>query len=244
MARLDVAHQEPLALERAVQSLAHRPAHGAVAAVGPDQPVGAHRLLDAVGPLEVRPQPAGVLIEADEEGPALDGPTQGRQTGGQDPLGLGLGRGHAERKARADAVQRQARQLLLRLVVLLARIELLAHPRLVLSLCVQHRRFLLLDLHGRDKTAGGQRLDLRQHLPVAGHLLLLDRQLPGDLGELPLQQGHPRPQGLALLLTQLLGLPYADAAAVCGCPVGTIRSRVARARDALLTDAERDDLTG
>jgi RNA polymerase sigma-70 factor (ECF subfamily) len=48
----------------------------------------------------------------------------------------------------------------------------------------------------------------------------------------------------ALLLTQLLGLPYADAAAVCGCPVGTIRSRVARARGALLADAERDDLTG
>jgi RNA polymerase sigma-70 factor, ECF subfamily len=48
----------------------------------------------------------------------------------------------------------------------------------------------------------------------------------------------------ALLLTQLLGLPYADAAAVCGCPVGTIRSRVARARDALLGGAERDDLTG
>ncbi len=48
----------------------------------------------------------------------------------------------------------------------------------------------------------------------------------------------------ALLLTQLLGLSYADAAAVCGCPVGTIRSRVARARDALLADPERDDLTG
>jgi RNA polymerase sigma-70 factor, ECF subfamily len=48
----------------------------------------------------------------------------------------------------------------------------------------------------------------------------------------------------ALLLTQLLGLPYADAAAVCGCPVGTIRSRVARARDALLADGERNHLTG
>jgi RNA polymerase sigma-70 factor, ECF subfamily len=48
----------------------------------------------------------------------------------------------------------------------------------------------------------------------------------------------------ALLLTQLLGLSYADAAAVCGCAVGTIRSRVARARDALLVDAEHDDLTG
>ncbi|WP_375487150.1 RNA polymerase sigma factor SigC [uncultured Mycobacterium sp.] len=48
----------------------------------------------------------------------------------------------------------------------------------------------------------------------------------------------------ALLLTQLLGLSYADAAVVCGCPVGTIRSRVARARDALLAALERDDLTG
>jgi RNA polymerase sigma-70 factor, ECF subfamily len=48
----------------------------------------------------------------------------------------------------------------------------------------------------------------------------------------------------ALLLTQLLGLPYADAAAVCGCPVGTIRSRVARARDALLAGVQHDDLTG
>ncbi|WP_240316656.1 RNA polymerase sigma factor SigC [Mycobacterium persicum] len=48
----------------------------------------------------------------------------------------------------------------------------------------------------------------------------------------------------ALLLTQLLGLSYADAAAVCGCPVGTIRSRVARARDALLADTDRDELTG
>jgi RNA polymerase sigma-70 factor (ECF subfamily) len=32
------------------------------------------------------------------------------------------------------------------------------------------------------------------------------------------------------VLTQLLGLSYAEAAEVAGCPVGTIRSRVARAR--------------
>ncbi|WP_447008468.1 RNA polymerase sigma factor SigC [Saccharothrix isguenensis] len=38
----------------------------------------------------------------------------------------------------------------------------------------------------------------------------------------------------ALVLTQVLGLPYAEAAEVVGCPVGTIRSRVARARDDLL----------
>ena len=34
----------------------------------------------------------------------------------------------------------------------------------------------------------------------------------------------------ALVLTQFMGFSYADAAQVCGCPVGTIRSRVARAR--------------
>jgi RNA polymerase sigma-70 factor, ECF subfamily len=34
----------------------------------------------------------------------------------------------------------------------------------------------------------------------------------------------------AFVLTQMLDLSYAEAASVCGCPVGTIRSRVARAR--------------
>ena len=48
----------------------------------------------------------------------------------------------------------------------------------------------------------------------------------------------------ALLLTQLLGLSYTEAATVCQCPVGTIRSRIARAREELLGAAERDDLTG
>jgi RNA polymerase sigma-70 factor (ECF subfamily) len=37
-----------------------------------------------------------------------------------------------------------------------------------------------------------------------------------------------------LVLTQIIGLSYAEAAAVCECPIGTIRSRVARAREELL----------
>ena len=39
----------------------------------------------------------------------------------------------------------------------------------------------------------------------------------------------------AFLLTQVAGLSYAEAAEICGCPVGTIRSRVARAREDLVT---------
>ncbi|MGX1545133.1 sigma-70 family RNA polymerase sigma factor [Streptomyces adustus] len=48
------------------------------------------------------------------------------------------------------------------------------------------------------------------------------------LGLLPVERRE------AFVLTQLLGLPYADAAALSGCPVGTVRSRVARARATLL----------
>jgi RNA polymerase sigma-70 factor, ECF subfamily len=44
----------------------------------------------------------------------------------------------------------------------------------------------------------------------------------------------------AFVLTQMLGLAYAEAAQVCGCPVGTIRSRLARAR-ADLVAALADD---
>lgn len=38
----------------------------------------------------------------------------------------------------------------------------------------------------------------------------------------------------AFVLTQVLDLNYAEAAEVCACPVGTIRSRVARAREDLV----------
>ncbi|QLH26608.1 sigma-70 family RNA polymerase sigma factor [Streptomyces sp. Rer75] len=61
------------------------------------------------------------------------------------------------------------------------------------------------------------------------------------LGEL--LAGLPAPQRDAFVLTQLLELSYLEAAAVADCPVGTIRSRVARAREALiaqLTAAEEE----
>ncbi|MDQ2791578.1 MAG: RNA polymerase subunit sigma [Pseudonocardiales bacterium] len=48
----------------------------------------------------------------------------------------------------------------------------------------------------------------------------------------------------AFVLTQVLGLGYAAAAEVCGCPVGTIRSRVARAREDLVRAMNAPGLPG
>ncbi|OQD52460.1 RNA polymerase subunit sigma [Streptomyces phaeoluteigriseus] len=63
------------------------------------------------------------------------------------------------------------------------------------------------------------------------------RGLPGfddGVALLDLLAALPDERREAFTLTQLLGLPYAEAAAVSDCPVGTVRSRVARARVTLM----------
>lgn len=51
---------------------------------------------------------------------------------------------------------------------------------------------------------------------------------------------HPQRREV-LVLTQVLGLSYGEAAEVLDCPVGTVRSRVARAREDLLAAAVEND---
>ncbi len=59
-----------------------------------------------------------------------------------------------------------------------------------------------------------------------------------------LLDGLDRERREALVLTRILGLTYAEAAEVSGCPIGTIRSRVARGRDDLLRAANEEDCAG
>jgi len=54
----------------------------------------------------------------------------------------------------------------------------------------------------------------------------------------------PVDRRLAFVATQMLGLSYAEAAEVCDVPVGTIRSRVARARDELVAGFRSGDESG
>lgn len=73
---------------------------------------------------------------------------------------------------------------------------------------------------------------VRDLTPDDGHAVA-----PGDLAESVALRGLldrlDPDRRMAFVLTQVVGLSYAEAAQVCACPVGTIRSRVARAREEL-----------
>ncbi|MDX3515192.1 sigma-70 family RNA polymerase sigma factor [Streptomyces caniscabiei] len=63
------------------------------------------------------------------------------------------------------------------------------------------------------------------------------RDLPGfdeGIALAELLAALPDERREAFVLTQLLGLPYEEAARVSRCPIGTVRSRVARARGSLI----------
>jgi RNA polymerase sigma-70 factor (ECF subfamily) len=61
-----------------------------------------------------------------------------------------------------------------------------------------------------------------------------------SVGVSELSAGLQPAERSALVLTQLLGLRYQDAATVLGVPVGTVRSRVARARRQLIVELDEN----
>jgi RNA polymerase sigma-70 factor (ECF subfamily) len=112
-----------------------------------------------------------------------------------------------------------------------ARTWLLSIARRVVVDQIRHKQSRPRTQHGIDVEQV-----LESYRPVGGFEKMVEIRL--------LLDGLDPDRRHALLLTQVLGLSYAEAAEVCGCPVGTIRSRVARAREDLIAAAERDDLTG
>ena len=86
-----------------------------------------------------------------------------------------------------------------------------------------------------------------RHRRLAAAAAQHHRELTADVGEQVLLRqlvaGLEPARRESFVLTQLVGLSYAEAAEVAGVPVGTIRSRVARARADLstaLTDTDTD----
>ena len=79
-----------------------------------------------------------------------------------------------------------------------------------------------------------RRRRLAARLPAPGHVPDHARHVGLEL----LLDTLNADQRAAFVLTQLLGCSYAEAAQVCECPVGTVRSRVARARETLVQAAD------
>jgi RNA polymerase sigma-70 factor, ECF subfamily len=63
---------------------------------------------------------------------------------------------------------------------------------------------------------------------------IIDTDLAGEIGARQLLATLDPDRRTAFVLTQLFRLSYEQAATVCECPPGTIRSRVARARNDLI----------
>jgi RNA polymerase sigma-70 factor, ECF subfamily len=81
----------------------------------------------------------------------------------------------------------------------------------------------------------------QRHRQLSARLAATPAAVPGAApdaspqGELALLLSALDPaRRAAFVLTQLIGCSYQEAAEICGCPVGTIRSRMARARDDLI----------
>lgn len=90
------------------------------------------------------------------------------------------------------------------------------------------RRVCMDELRARSRRDRRDRA-VRELAPAAQ---VLDASGPIEVRDL-LARLEPERRA-AFALTQLLRLSYEEAASVCGCPTGTIRSRVARARDELI----------
>lgn len=80
---------------------------------------------------------------------------------------------------------------------------------------------------GRQLTA---RLEAMPQEQPAGQ----DPESDARIAVVPLLAGLEPSRREAFVLTQMIGCSYTEAAAICDCPVGTIRSRVARAREDLI----------
>lgn len=123
-----------------------------------------------------------------------------------------------------------AQETFVRSVTAIRRFKGRCHARVYLLVIARRCCAALLKREERHRSAP---LDAAPDPATPCHGATVDLQLLLAALPVPLRQ--------AFVLTQMLGLPYADAAVITGCPVGTVRSRVFRARDRLVAALAHDE---
>jgi RNA polymerase sigma-70 factor (ECF subfamily) len=94
------------------------------------------------------------------------------------------------------------------------------------------------------RTASEEQRRRARRWPLGGGQIESSQDPAGGVELAQLLGGLDPDRRIALVLTQLIGLSYEEAAQVCGCAVGTVRSRVARARRDLLAELNVDGQAG
>ncbi|MEV6286050.1 sigma-70 family RNA polymerase sigma factor [Kribbella sp. NPDC051770] len=145
------------------------------------------------------------------------------------------------------ALQRDVRRYVAHLSADPAAAEDLAQETFLRALTSLHRfegrssaRTWLLSIARRTVVDELRRRASRPRLADRDWLLAAEQSQPRDLPGFDdgialaeLLDQIPTDRREVFVLTQLAGVPYAEVAAHLGCPVGTVRSRVARARTTL-----------
>ncbi len=103
------------------------------------------------------------------------------------------------------------------------------------------RRVCADHVRRRQRQRRRQRSLEAQHAAGSGGLESHEPDVSGSVDLDVLLRGLDHDRRAAFVLTQVLGLYYDEAADVLDCPIGTIRSRVARARRDLATQAAAPD---
>ena len=103
-------------------------------------------------------------------------------------------------------------------------------------------RAWLLSIARRTCADSVRRTVRRRRLVEQTAFDVASQERPSPGGEVDLRlllAGLDTDRRQAFVMTQVLGLSYAEAADACACPIGTIRSRVARAREDLLRQVDQ-----
>ena len=87
--------------------------------------------------------------------------------------------------------------------------------------------------HHEDHVLGDVRRVIADALEVAGHQDEIERRLDGRRILQHVGQQLPEDLRTAIVLRELEGLSYEEIAEAMDCPVGTVRSRIFRAREAI-----------
>jgi RNA polymerase sigma-70 factor (ECF subfamily) len=93
----------------------------------------------------------------------------------------------------------------------------------------QKRRMLEADVEALDLEQGLARANIKDY--SAPEKILLNSEIENVMNEVI--QHLPKELRMAIVLRELEGMSYEEIASIMACPVGTVRSRIFRAREAI-----------